>query len=61
MTKTYIKPETLVHQVKIENLLQTGSPKPSIDDKEATTNPDTGDYDDAKGFSFFFEEVEDNE
>ena len=57
MTKTYIKPETLVHQVKIENLLQTLS----IEDKEATTNPDTGDYDDAKGFSFFFEEVEDNE
>ena len=60
MTKTYIKPETLVHQVKIENLLQTGSPKPPVTNNDATQDSN-GDYDDAKGFSFFFEEVDDEE
>lgn len=61
MTKTYIKPETLVHQVKIENLLQSGSPNnPPVTNNDATQDSN-GDYYDAKGFSFFFEEVDEEE
>jgi hypothetical protein len=58
MTKTYIKPETVTVKVEFQQIM-AGSPNAQIDpDKEATTNPETGDYNDAKGFSFFFEQEE---
>ena len=60
MTKTYIKPETKTIKAESQQIM-AGSPNTPIGNNEATTNSDTGDYDDAKGFSFFFEEVEDNE
>lgn len=61
MTKTYIKPEAVTVKVEFQQIM-AGSPNLQINadpDKEATTTE--GEYDDAKGFSFFFEEVEDNE
>ena len=55
MNKIYLKPETLVHQVKIENLLQTASPNGTtngLDPNETPVDPGTID---AKGFDFFGE------
>lgn len=61
MTKTYIKPETVTVKVEFQQIM-AGSANAQINpDKEATTNPETGYYDDAKGFSFFFEEVDEEE
>jgi len=57
MTKTYIKPETIIVNVESQQIL-AGSPQ--ITDQNATTDGN-GDYNDAKGFSFFFEEVDEEE
>lgn len=51
MTKIYIKPTTLVHQVKIENLLQAASPG-GIGEGNAWKSAE------GKGFDFFMEEEE---
>ena len=53
MTKKYIKPTTFIYQVKIDaQLMQTS--------QETSDDPATEDAA-SKGFSFFFEEVDDEE
>lgn len=60
MTKIYIKPNSEVIKVEIQQIL-VGSPDGNtngLDPNETPIDPGTID---AKGFSFSFEEVEDNE
>ena len=54
MTKTYIKPETITVKVESQQIM-AGSPNTPIGNNEATKD-ENNDYDDARGFSFFFDE-----
>ncbi len=58
MTKTYIKPETITVKVELQQMI-ANSPDTPVQNNDATQDGN-GDYDDARGFGFFFEEVEED-
>jgi hypothetical protein len=56
MTKKYIKPETITVKVELQQMI-ADSPNTPVQNDDATQDGN-GDYDDARGFSFFEEESE---
>lgn len=61
MTKTYIKPESVTVKVELQQMIAGTTPNPTVNPDPATTDPTTGDYDDARFFGLFFEEEENEE